>query len=115
MGAGNPDFVPSVPGCLILHSSIFSLGKLGDLYVTKEVFCLFLVVVGLALALALALALGEGIGDGDTDGAGVGNAVGDWVDVGVGVDGDPGAAFLTTTPLFQINFFPLLTQVNFLP
>jgi hypothetical protein len=115
VGAGNPDFVPSVPGCLILHSSIFSLGKLGDLYVTKEVFCLFLVVVGLALALALALALGEGIGDGDTDGAGVGNAVGDWVDVGVGVDGDPGDAFLATTPLFQINFFPLLIQVNFLP
>ena len=111
MGAGNPDFVPSVPGCLILHSSIFSLGKLGDLYVTKEVFCLFLVVVGLALALAL----GVGIGDGDTDGAGVGNAVGDWVGVGVGVDGDPGAAFLTTMPLFQINFFPLLIQVNFLP
>ena len=44
--------------------------------------------------------------------------------VGVGVgDGDEiiivgdglGAADLTTTPLFQINFFPLFIQVNFLP
>jgi hypothetical protein len=44
-------------------------------------------------------------------GVGVGFSEGDVE----GVDGDPGAAFLTTTPLSQINFFPLLMQVNFLP
>jgi hypothetical protein len=39
-----------------------------------------------------------------------GFSVGVGVGVGVGV-----VRFLTTTPLFQISFFPNFTQVNFLP
>jgi hypothetical protein len=35
--------------------------------------------------------------------------------VGVGVGVGVGVAFFTATPLFQINFFPDLTQVYFLP
>ncbi len=35
--------------------------------------------------------------------------------VGVGVGVTTGVGLLTATPLFQTNFFPLLTHVNFLP
>ena len=49
------------------------------------------------------------------EGAGVGVEVGDCVGVGEGGDDDAGAAFFITTPLSQINFFPLLMQVNFFP
>jgi hypothetical protein len=45
--------------------------------------------------------------------SGVGVGVG--LSEGDGEGGNLGATFLTTTPLSQINFFPLLIQVNFLP
>ncbi len=48
---------------------------------------------------------GVGVGDSEVDGVGVGDREVD----GVGV-GD-----LMTTPLSQINFFPLFTHVYFLP
>jgi len=59
--------------------------------------------------------LDEIVGDGDID-DGVGVADGD-IDDGVGVaDGDiDTAGFGSITPLSQINFFPLLTHVYFLP
>ena len=44
---------------------------------------------------------------------GVGEGVG--VDIGEGVGVGEGVGFLTTTPLFQINLLPDLTQVNFFP
>ena len=47
--------------------------------------------------------VGSGVGDG------VGSGVGDGVVAGEGFG--PG----TKTPLFQTSFFPLFTQVNFLP
>ena len=49
--------------------------------------------------------VGEGVGEGE--GVDIGEGVGVGVAEGVG--------FLTTTPLFQINLLPDLTQVNFLP
>ena len=49
--------------------------------------------------------VGEGVGEGE--GVDIGEGVGVGVAEGVG--------FLTTTPLFQINLLPDLTQVNFFP
>lgn len=51
--------------------------------------------------------VGVGVGVGVGDGVGVGEGVG----AGKGV----GVAFLTATPLFQINFFPDSTQVYLIP
>jgi len=48
-----------------------------------------------------------------SDGFGVGVAVG--VAVGVDVGVAVGVAVITLTPLFQTNFFPLFTHVNFNP
>ena len=45
----------------------------------------------------------------------VGVGEGEGVDIGEGVGVAEGVGFLTTTPLFQINLLPDLTQVNFLP
>lgn len=55
--------------------------------------------------------VGEGVGVGGGVGVGVGVGLGAGVGIGLGV----GVAFLTTTPLFQSNFFPDLMQVYFLP
>lgn len=64
----------------------------------------------------------EGEGVGETPGDAVGDAVGDaeetGVGVGVGVWGGVGVGegvgvVFILTPLFQINFFPDLIQVNF--
>lgn len=59
--------------------------------------------VGLGVAVGeiimLGVELGDGIGVGICDEIGVGET----------------AFFGSTTPLFQINFFPDLTQVNFFP
>ena len=46
---------------------------------------------------------------------GVGSAVGVGVGEGVGVGVGEGFGAGTKTPLFQTSFFPLFTQVNFLP
>ena len=54
---------------------------------------------------SIGLVVGVGVGVGVTLGVGVGVALG----VGVGV------TFFTATPLFQINFFPDLTQVYLIP
>ena len=55
--------------------------------------------------------MGEGVGVMVGVGEGEGVDIGEGVDVGVG----EGIGFLTTTPLFQINLLPDLTQVNFFP
>jgi hypothetical protein len=63
-----------------------------------------------------------GSGDAEVEGVGVdvadGIDVGDGVGVGVGVMDDEvageGSCFFKGVPLFHINFFPDLIQVNFL-
>ena len=49
------------------------------------------------------------VGEGDAVAEGFGDGVAGGVTTGSGF------GFVTTTPLFQTSFFPLLTQVNFLP
>jgi hypothetical protein len=66
VAAGNPDLVPPFPACLILQSSIFSLGKFGAEYVTDDLFCFTPVFV-----LGFALEFGEGVGLGLGVGVGV--------------------------------------------
>ena len=51
------------------------------------------------------------VGVGSAVGVGVGEGFGEGVGVGVGEGFGAG----TKTPLFQTSFFPLFTQVNFLP
>jgi|1048.fasta_scaffold177004_1 hypothetical protein len=46
---------------------------------------------------------------------GVGDAVALFTGSVAGVGVTAGAAFLTATPLLQVNFFPFFTQVNFKP
>jgi hypothetical protein len=63
--------------------------------------------------------VGVGVGEGVTVGVGVGVAVGVGATVGVGevagVGVAEGTGTETFTPLFQINFLPDLTHVNFFP
>ena len=56
--------------------------------------------------------VGVGVGASLGDGVGVGVSLGEGVGVGVLLGGATTGIF---TPLFQINFLPDLTQVNFLP
>lgn len=53
--------------------------------------------------------MGEALGVGVTEGLGVGEGVGE------GETCVAGRAFLMTTPLSHVSFFPLLIHVNFLP
>jgi hypothetical protein len=57
----------------------------------------------------MALIVGVGVGVGVAEGVGVG------VGVAVGVAEGVGLGAAVATPLFQTNFFPLFTHVNFLP
>ena len=57
----------------------------------------------------MALIVGVGVGVGS--GVGIGEGVGSGIAVAAGV----GLGTAIATPLFQTNFFPLFTHVNFLP
>jgi len=61
--------------------------------------------------------VGEIDGVGEVVGVGVGEGVGEIDGVGevVGVGVGEGDGLTIATPLFQTNFLPLFTQVNFLP
>ena len=69
--------------------------------------------VGDGVMLGLCDGVGDGVGEGSTEGVGLIEifGVGETVEgVGIGL-----TSFFITTPLFQTNFFPLLTHVYFLP
>jgi len=55
----------------------------------------------------------EGVGIGVAEGVGIGVAEG--VGIGVAEGVGIGVGLTIATPLFQSNFFPDLTQVNFIP
>ena len=59
--------------------------------------------------------VGVGVGDGVGDESGTGDGEDTGVGIGVGIGFATGEGDLIATPLFQSNFVPDLTQVNFLP
>jgi len=61
----------------------------------------------------LEVGVGVGVGVGVEVTSGVGEGVG--LGVGNGVGAEDGFGFGIATPLFQTNFLPLFTHVNFLP
>ena len=70
-------------------------------------------MIGIGITIGAALFEGVGVGVGVAEGLGVGVAEG--VGVGVAVAVGIGVGLTIETPLFHSNFFPDLTQVNFIP
>jgi len=70
-------------------------------------------VIGIGITIGAALVEGVGVGVGVAEGVGIGVAEG--VGVGVAEGVGVGVGLTIATPLFHSNFFPDLTQVNFIP